>query len=121
MNPDPTVERLRAMRLSAMADAYFAQRQDSKVAALGFDERFAMIVDAEHLYRDNRKLARRLKEAKLRIGQACVEDIEYAPKREIDKAQVRQLATCRWIEEHHNVLITGATCRCRTLTIQREA
>jgi DNA replication protein DnaC len=109
MNPEPTVERLRAMRLSAMADAYLAQRQDPKIAALGFDERLTMIVDAEHLFRDNRKLTRRLKEAKLRIGQACVEDIEYAPKRDIDKAQIRQLATCRWVEEHHNILITGAT------------
>lgn len=109
MNREPTVERLRAMRLSAMADAYLTQQQDSKIAALAFDERFAMIVDAEHFYRDNRKLSRRLKEAKLRIGQACVEDIEYASKREIDKAQIRRLATCRWVEEHHNILITGAT------------
>lgn len=109
MNPDPTVERLRVMRLGAMADAYLAQLQNPKNAALGFDERLAMIVDAEHLFRDNRKLSSRLKEAKLRIGDACVEDIDYPPKRELDKAQVRQLATCRWVEEHHNVLVTGPT------------
>lgn len=109
MNPDPTVERLRGMRLGAMADAYLAQLQNPKNAALGFDERLAMIVDAEHLFRDNRKLSSRLKEAKLRIGDACIEDIDYPPKRELDKAQVRQLATCRWVEEHHNVLVTGPT------------
>jgi DNA replication protein DnaC len=97
------------MRLGAMADAYLAQQQDPKIATLGFDERFAMIADAEHLFRDNRKLTCRLKEAKLRIGQACVEDIEYTPKRELEKAQIRQLATCRWVEEHHNILITGPT------------
>lgn len=109
MNPEPTVERLRVMRLGAMADAYLAQLQNPKNAALGFDERLAMIVDAEHLFRDNRKLSSRLKEAKLRIGDACIEDIDYPPKRELDKAQVRQLATCRWVEEHHNVLVTGPT------------
>jgi DNA replication protein DnaC len=109
MNPEPTVERLRAMRLGAMADAYLAQQQTPKIAALGFDERFAMVVDAEHLFRDNRKLSSRLKEAKLRIGDACIEDVDYPPKRELDKAQLRQLATCRWVEEHHNVLVTGPT------------
>jgi DNA replication protein DnaC len=109
MNPEPTVERLRAMRLGAVADAYLAQQQNPKIAVLGFDERLAMIVDAEHLFRDNRKLSSRLKEARLRIGDACVEDIDYPPKRELDKAQVRQLATCRWVEEHHNILVSGAT------------
>lgn len=109
MHPDPTVERLRAMRLGAMADAYLTQQHDPKLAALSFDECLAMIVDAEQLLRDNRKLTYRLKEARLRIAQACVEDIEYAPKREIDRAQMRQLATCRWVDEHHNILITGPT------------
>jgi DNA replication protein DnaC len=109
MNPEPTVERLRAMRLGAMADAYLAQQQNPKNAALGFDERFAMIVDAEYLFRDNRKLTCRLKEARLRIGDACIEDVDYPPKRELDKAQIRQLATCRWVQEHHNVLVTGPT------------
>ena len=109
MLTEPTIERLRLMHLGAMADAYLNQAQTPKIGSLGFDERFGMIVDAEHLFRENRKLARRLKEAKLRVSQACVEDIDYAPKRDLDKALMRQLSTCRWIEEHHNVLITGAT------------
>jgi len=109
MNPEPTAERLRAMRLGAMADAYLVQQHNPKIAALGFDERLAMIVDAELLFRDNRKLTSRLKEAKLRLGDACIEDIDYPPKRELDKAQIRQLATCRWVDEHHNILVTGPT------------
>ena len=105
----PTVDRLRTLHLGAMADAYLAQQQDPAIASLGFDERLGLLVDAEHLFRDNRKLARRLKEAKLRIAQACLEDIEYAPRRELDRSLLRQLATGRWIAEHHNILITGAT------------
>src|SRR5207244_10195133 len=46
---------------------------------------------------------------KLRLSQACVEDIDYAARRELDKAILRQLATCRWVHDHHNVLITGMT------------
>ena len=52
---------------------------------------------------------RLLREAKLKISQACIEDIDYAARRELDKSVVRQLATCRWVQEHQNVLITGMT------------
>jgi DNA replication protein DnaC len=104
-----TLDRLRALRLGAMADAYLVQQQDAVAAGLGFDERLAVLVDAEHLFRSNRALGRRLKEAKLRVPQACLEDLDYGPRRNLDRALVRQLATCRWVEEHHNVLVTGAT------------
>jgi DNA replication protein DnaC len=104
-----TLERLRGLRLGAMADAYLAQHQDAPTTSLGFDERFSMLVDAEHLFRHNRALGRRLKEAKLRIPQACLEDVEASPRRGLERALIRQLATGRWVAEHHHVLITGAT------------
>ena len=104
-----TLDRLRTLRLGAMADAYLTQHQDAPTTALGFDERFSMLVDAEHLFRHNRALTRRLKEAKLRIPQACLEDLDPSPRRGLERALVRQLATGRWIAEHHHVLLTGAT------------
>ena len=64
MLTEPTLDRLRALHLGAMADAYRTQLQDPAIGALSFDERVGLLVDAEHLSRDNRKLARRLKEAK---------------------------------------------------------
>ncbi len=54
-------------------------------------------------------MERALREAKLRLAQACVEDIDYPARRELDKAVVRQLASCRWVQEHQDVLITGMT------------
>jgi hypothetical protein len=60
MLTEPTLDRLRALRLGAMADAYRAQRQEPAIGALSFDERVGLLVEAEHLLRDNRKLARRL-------------------------------------------------------------
>jgi DNA replication protein DnaC len=104
-----TRDRLRALRLTAMTDAYEAQHQDAALTTLAFDERFSMLVDAESLYRDTRALTRRLKEAKLRLPQACLEDLDYAPRRGLDRTVIRQLALGRWIVEHHNLLITGAT------------
>ena len=103
------LDRLRHLRLGAMADAYLVHQQDTTHAGLSFDERFSMLVDAEHLYRDNRALAHRLKDAKLRIPHACLEDVDHSPRRDLDRALLRQLATCCWVVEHHNVLVTGAT------------
>jgi len=106
---EPTVERLAAMRLHGLLDAWQQQQRQADMATLGFDERFALLVDAEWLYRENQRLTRALKEAKLKLSQACVEDIDYPARRELDRAQIRQLANCRWVQEHHNILITGAT------------
>jgi len=108
MLTEQTIERLRHLRLGAIADAYLAQQCDPSVASLSFDERLGMLVDAEQLAREQRALTRRLKEAKLRLSQACLEDLDYSG-RKLDRALIRQLATCRWVAEHHNLLITGAT------------
>jgi DNA replication protein DnaC len=104
-----TMDKLKAMRLDALAAAWTEQQKNPEAARLSFDERLGLLVDAEHLFRENRRLRRLLKEAKLRLGQACLEDLDYGPKRELDKAVVRQLATCRWVQEHHAVVISGAT------------
>ena len=104
-----TMDKLKTMRLDALAAAWAEQQKNPELGSLSFDERLGLLVDAEHLFRENRRLRRLLKDAKLRIGQACIENVDYNPKREIDKAVVRQLATCRWVQEHHAVIITGMT------------
>jgi len=106
---EPTMEKLYEMRLSAMAEAWAAQQKDATIGALSFDERMALLVDAEHMARDNRRLRRLLKDADLRIASACMEDVKASPARGLEKAMVRQLGSCSWIGEHLNVLITGAT------------
>jgi DNA replication protein DnaC len=51
------------------------------------------------------------------IPHACLEDLDYAPRRGLDRAVIRQLGVGRWIVEHHNVLITGATGVGKTLIV----
>jgi DNA replication protein DnaC len=105
----PTMEKLQALKLAAMAAAWTAQQQDAAASQLSFDERFGLLVEAEWLARENARLTRHLQAAKLKLSQACLEAIDYPARRELDKALVRQLATGRWIAEHQHVLITGAT------------
>ena len=105
----PTVDKLHGPKLTAMAAAWTAQQQDAAASALGFDERFALLVQAEWQARENTRLTRTLKAAKLKLSQACVEGIDYPARRELDKPLIRQLATGRWIAEHQQILISGAT------------
>src|SRR5580693_5402472 len=106
---EPTMEKLQAMRLGAMAAAWSEQQRSADVIALSFDERFAMLVDTEWMARENKRLGRALKEAKLRIGEASVEGIDYPARRELDKGIIRQLGTCKWVDEHQVVIVSGAT------------
>jgi DNA replication protein DnaC len=97
------------MRLGAFADAWQEQQKNPEIASLVFDERLAMLVDAEWLDRWNKRLARNLREAKLRLHDACVEEIDYAANRKLDKPVIRGLTSCDWVRENQNVVITGKT------------
>jgi DNA replication protein DnaC len=105
----PTLDKLHALKLPALAHAWQEQQQQADLAALSFDERLGLLVDAEWLARENKRRARALTEAKRKLPQACIEAIDYPARRELDKAVIRQLATCRWVAEHQQVLVTGAT------------
>src|SRR5450432_1171559 len=109
MLTEPTIEKLKAMRLEGMIATWKEQQSDAKSQALAFDERLGLLVDAEWSHRENTRIVRVLREAKLKHGQACIEDVDHSAARQLDKATIRQLATCRWVQEHQSILITGAT------------
>ena len=109
MLTEPTLEKMKTMRLDGMAAAWVEQQQQPSTTQLSFDERLGFLVDAEWTHRENKRMGRALHEAKLRLAQACVENVDYSTRRELDKAVVRQLASCRWVQEHQAVLITGMT------------
>lgn len=104
-----TLDQLQALNLSEMARAWQQQQQDPTAAELSFDERFGQLVDAQHLGQHNKRLARLLLEAKLRLPAACIEDLHSGKGRELDKPLIRQLSTGRYIEEKRGVLVVGAT------------
>jgi DNA replication protein DnaC len=106
---EPTLEKLNAMRLRVMASTWIEQDKSPDTIALQFDERLALLVDAEMLARENARLAKNLRDAKLRLAEACIEGIDFPKTRELDKGIVRTLATCRWVTEHQTVIVTGAT------------
>lgn len=103
-----TLEKLTQMRMTVMANEYRRQTELPASRDLSFEERLSMMVDAEWLERQNRKLKRLLKQAALSCPEACLENISYAPTRKLDRAQIADMADLSWIYEKKNLFITGA-------------
>ena len=104
-----TVEKLRSLRLEGMAQALDEQRQQREILELSFEERLGLLVERQCLWKENRGLALRLKNARFKIGQASLEDLDYRPSRGLKRAQIDQLRGAQWVEQHRNCLVTGPT------------
>ena len=104
----PTLDKLQSLKLGGMVQALAEQLQMRDLDKLGFEERLGLLVDREMTERQNRRLRLRLRKARLRLN-AVLEDVDYRQPRGLDKSVVLALASCRWVEEHRNVLITGPT------------
>lgn len=102
-----TLDKLRALKLTGMADAFSEQLQKPP-ADMDFEERLGILIESEWLLRENRRLKRRLTQAQLR-QKACTEDIDYKHPRGLKKQVVQDLSRCNWITQKLNLLITGPT------------
>jgi len=105
---EQTFDKLYTMKLLGMAEGFKEQLEQTPFHDLPFDERFGVLVDRQWTWKENHRLKRLLKEAKLKL-QASVEDIDYRTPRSIDKSVMMNLLSCNWIRKHHNVLISGPT------------
>ncbi len=104
-----TVTTLRTLKLAGMAKAFEEQLTQPATQSLSFEERLGLLVDRERTHRDNARLDRLLKVARLKHASACVENIDYRAGRGLEKRLVASLASCDWIRNHHSLLITGPT------------
>jgi DNA replication protein DnaC len=68
-----------------------------------------MLVEAETSARDTKRMAKFLKDARLKEPMACIEGIDFDPGRALDRSLINSLAMCNWVEAGQHVIITGAT------------
>ena len=103
-----TFDKLHAMKLHGLADAFRAQLETTETGQLSFEERFALLVDQQWLWKENRALARRLRAAHLKeLG--VIEDVDYQHARGLDRKLVRTLSSSDWVRQHQSVLLLGPT------------
>ena len=109
MQNQQTLQQLRTLKLIGMADALAQQQtQPATHDELCFEERLSLLVDRETTHRHNNKITRLLKAAKLKL-QANPEDVDYSHPRGLMKSQFAQLLNGQWLQQHHNILLTGPT------------
>src|SRR5438067_8351703 len=110
-----TIEKLYSMRMRGMADAFAQQQEDPQSTQLSFEERFALLVDRQWNWRQNRALERRLRDGRLQ-GPACIEDIDFRAARGLDKQVIRPLIQdSDWVRRHQHIFLIGPTGIGKTL------
>ena len=103
----PTLDQLKHLKLHGMARAFAELGDNAQAGELDHAQWLALLLDTEEAERDDRRLTYRLRNAKLRHGEACIEDIDYRSPRHLDKALFQQLAQGQWITRKQNLIITG--------------
>jgi len=106
---DIVIEQLRALRLTQMSQALEHQRQQANTfTELSFEERLTLLLEHELLGRENNRINRLRKHARLRLA-ATPEQLHYAPERGLRKAAMAELLSGNYLKQRQNILITGPT------------
>jgi len=108
MLTQPTLDRMNAMKMFFMVDAFQRQLASTQSSALSFEERLGLLIDAEWSGREQRKLDQRLRTARLRHS-ASIEDVDFKAHRGLSRDLVLALGRGDWLRERQNLLITGPT------------
>jgi len=108
MLTQPTLDRMNAMKMFFMVDAFQRQLATTQSSALNFEERLGLLIDAEWSGREQRKLDQRLRTARLRHS-ASIEDVDFKAHRGLSRDLVLSLGRGDWLRERQNLLITGPT------------
>ena len=103
-----TLNKLYDMKLTAMAEAFNQQLEQPDLSELSFEDRFAMLVDRQWTFKEDRRMTRLLRIAKLKDS-ACIENIDFRTPRALDKSLVVRLSGSDWIKKAQNLIILGST------------
>lgn len=103
----PTLDRLKALRLDGMAEAFAELQAQDSAADLTHAQWLGLLADREAASRETKRFGARMRAARLRHLGACPEDVDYRARRGLDKALFQNLLTGKWITQKRNLIITG--------------
>lgn len=128
MTTESTLENLKAMCCTGTANEFQRQLEDpTTYSQLGFEERFNLTTDAEWNLHQTNKLSKLIRLAGFSESVASIEAIEYHLNRRLDKTEILHFATCKYIDEGHHIILSGASgngktfiaCTLRTATCHK--
>jgi DNA replication protein DnaC len=109
MNQAMVIDKINNLKYKGFKEAYLRQIEDINYHSLSFEDRLYNLLDSEYIFLQNRKIQMNSRLSKMKDKKAAVEEIEYLPKREIDKGQILSLAAMDFIRSYQNIIITGKT------------
>ena len=118
MNNNAIMQKLSLLNLNGAKSAYMRQSEDINYQNLSFNERFYNILESQEIYNANQKTKMLQKLSKIKDKQATLSNIDYIPKRQINKDLILDLASMNFIRHHQNVIVTGCTGSGKSYMIQ---
>ena len=103
MSNESTINKLVEMRMTPMAYAFRAQLRDPSIREISFEDRFALMVDAEYNSRKTNRLKRLIMDASFDQPEAYIGDINYVSGRKLDRDLIGRLAGCEYITDNRNI------------------
>ncbi|MDB4438894.1 IS21-like element helper ATPase IstB [bacterium] len=108
MNNNQTVEKLRTMRISAMADLHLNHLKTNQTGQHTPDEYLSLLTDCEFESRHNKKVDRLLHQARFKQS-ASIAEVDYASQRNLEKNMFHRLASLEFMKQRQNIILTGAS------------
>jgi DNA replication protein DnaC len=108
MNNNQTVEKLRTMRISAMADLHLNHLKTNQTDQYTPDEYLSLLTDGEFESRHNKKVSRLLQQARFKQS-ASIAQVDYLSQRNLEKNMFQRLASLEFIKQKQNIILTGAS------------
>ncbi len=106
MNHNQTVEKLRRMRINAMAELHLQNVKHNQLNDITPDDYLALLTDHEWEERQNKKINRLLTQARFK-QKATMAEIGYAHARNLDKNMFQRLSILEFIARKENIIFTG--------------
>jgi len=97
------------LKLNAFYTAFIEQESQPAYNELPFGKRVQMLLEAEDTDRENKKIQRLLKQAKLYEKGANISEIHFTPNRNLDKGVILDLAGGNYLKYNRNIILTGPT------------
>ena len=107
MNHTTILNKFEDLKLKGAKQAYIHQMEDTAYNSLSFEDRIYNLLDAQEIFANNRRVETNLRLSRIKNKQALLEDLDYDPKRQINKSQILSLANMDFIRKYQNIIING--------------
>jgi len=118
MTQTTVINKINDLNYQGLKEAYLKQIEDVNYNSLTFEDRLYNLLDSQYIFLQNKRIAMNSRLSKIKNKQACLEEIDYNPKRQLNKIQILSFATMDFIRAKQDIIITGKSGSGKSFTAQ---